>query len=108
MKEYLKDNFSFWNKIPVTAEQEVELKLKFDTTFEQRNSADQKTLYASFNGFAVEVFNILNNNIGFAFTTTGHTGNPVPVFAVGVGADRFKSLNNNILIPRYIEEIINE
>lgn len=106
MREYLQDNFGFFTHIKLSEEQESTLKALFDKTFEQRNSADQETLYASFNEFAVEVFRIFNDAAGLAFTTTSHSANPVPVFAVGVGAERFKSFNNNVDIPRAILETV--
>ncbi len=31
-----------------------------------------------------------------------HTGNPVPVFAVGAGAENFTHLNNNCNLPKLI------
>lgn len=105
MKEYLTDNLGLFTVVPVSAEQEQALKDKFEACFTQRNSADEKTLYASFNAFAVDVFRHLNGQTGFGFTTTSHTGNPVPVFAVGVGACRFKSLNNNTNIPEIIRTL---
>lgn len=106
MKQYLADNFGFFTHIKISDEKEAELKAKFDETFEQRNSADQETLYASFNGFAVSVFDIINNAAGTIFTTTGHSGNPVPVFAVGQGSDRFKQVNNNTDLPVILREIL--
>lgn len=110
MKEYLEENLGLFSHIPVSEEQTENLKKMFTETFEMRNSADQKTLYASFNAFAVEVFNMVNNAAGTIFTTTGHSGNPVPVFAVGVGSDMFRNVNNNIDIPAKIRKIagINE
>ncbi|MDE6207695.1 MAG: alkaline phosphatase [Muribaculaceae bacterium] len=108
MKEYLEENLGFYTHIKVTDQQTEDLKALFDRTFEQRNSADQQTLYASFNEFAVEVFRIFNDATGLAFTSTGHSGNPVPVFAVGVGADEFRSLNNNTDIPAAIMRLIEE
>ena len=106
MKQYLTDNFGMFTHIEVSKEKEEALKAKFDETFEQRNSADQETLYASFNGFAVAVFDIINNAAGTLFTTTGHSGNPVPVFAVGVGSDKFKGVNNNTDLPKILREIL--
>ena len=106
MKQYLADNFGFFTHIKISDEKEAELKAKFDETFEQRNSADQETLYASFNGFAVSVFDIINNAAGTIFTTTGHSGNPVPVFAVGQGSERFKQVNNNTDLPVILREIL--
>lgn len=106
MKQYLTENFGLFNHIKVSPATEETLKAKFDETFEQRNSADQETLYASFNGFAVAVFDIINDATGTIFTTTGHSGNPVPVFAVGVGADKFKSVNNNTDLPVILRSIL--
>lgn len=108
MKEYLTDNLGFYSHINITPEQTDKLKSLFDDTFEKRNTADQETLYASFNAFAVEVFRVFNEAAGLAFTTTSHSANPVPVFAIGVGADRFKSFNNNIDIPANIRAIVGQ
>lgn len=108
MKQYLTDNFGFWKYIKLNADQEKSLEDKFNKTFELRNSEDQKTLYANFNAFAVEVFKVFNDCAGIGFIATSHTGNPVPVFAVGVGADRFKALNNNIEIPHTIMELVSK
>lgn len=94
MKEYLSENLGFFTHIPVSEKAEARLKKLFDDTFELRNTADQKTLYANFNAFAVEVFNMFNDASGLAFTTTSHSGNVVPVFAVGCGADALKGFNN--------------
>lgn len=106
MKEYLTDNFGLFSHIKLSEEKEASLKAKFDETFEQRNSADQETLYASFNAFSVAVFNIINNATGTIFTTTGHSGNPVPVFAVGVGSEKFKGVNNNTDLPHILRDIL--
>lgn len=106
MREHLGDMLGFWNTVKLTDEQTAELRAEFDKTFQLRDSADEKTLYASFNAFAVMVYKIFNDAAGFGFTTTSHTGNPVPVFAIGVGADMFKGLNNNIEIPTKILELL--
>lgn len=108
MKEYLSDKLGFWSHIKLSDDQTAKLKDLFTRTFELRNTADQKTLYANFNAFAVEVFRIFNDATGLAFTTTSHSGNPVPVYAVGAGADAFKALNNNTDIPRAILRLVKE
>ena len=102
MRDYLEENLGFFTHIKISDEQEARLEKLFNDTFELRNSADQETLYANFNAFAVEVFQMFNDATGLAFTTTSHSGNPVPVFAVGVGAEKFKAYNNNIGIPTAI------
>ena len=95
MREKLSEDFGLFTAIPVKENREQELKDMFTKTFELRNSEDQKTLYANFDAFSVAVFKLINDAAGIGFTTTGHSGNPVPLFAVGVGADEFKGLNNN-------------
>jgi len=106
MQEYLEENLGLFTHIPVSDEQTENLRKMFDKTFEMRNSADQKTLYASFNAFAVEVFKLFNEAAGTLFTTTGHSGNPVPVFAAGVGSDIFRNVNNNIDLPAKFRTIL--
>ena len=98
MKNYLEQNLGLWKVIPVSDETTDELKEDFEDMMARRGS-DEKTLYASYNKFAVDVFEVFNDAAGFGFTTSSHTGNPVPVFAVGAGADNFKHLNNNTEIP---------
>lgn len=105
MKQYLEENLGLFSHIPVSAETEKALQDKFDATFQLRNTADQKTLYANFNSFAVDVFTLLNEAAGVRFTTTGHSGSPVPVFAVGVGSDAFKGRNNNRDIPAVLRRL---
>ena len=102
MKAYMSENLGFFTHIPVSEADETKLKKLFDDTFELRNTADQKTLYANFNAFAVEVFNMFNNAVGVTFCTTSHAGNAVPAFAVGVGAALFKGFNNNTDLPAAI------
>lgn len=107
MREYLTENLGFWKQLNVNEAQTNALKEKFDATFLMRNSDDQKTLYANFNSFAAEVFKVFNDIAGIGFVTTTHTGNPVPVYAMGVGAYEFSNLNNNIDIPAKILELVN-
>lgn len=106
MREYLADKLGFFSHINISEGQENLLRELFDKTFEMRNSADQQTLYASFNEFSVEVFRMFSEATGLGFTTTSHSGTPVPVFAIGVGADKFRSFNNNSEIPRTILSLI--
>lgn len=105
MKAYLTDRMGLWSVLKVKPEQEQRMHALFDETFEQRNSEDQKSLYASFNAFAVAVFDVWNSNAGIGWTSPHHTGNLVPVYAVGVDASKFAGLNNNIEIPAKIMDI---
>jgi alkaline phosphatase len=106
MQEYLKENFDFWGTVKVTEAQEQELKDVFNSTFVQRTAQDEKGLYNDSNAFAAAVMRVYANSTGFGFTTPNHTGNPVPVFAIGVGSERFTHRYNNSDIPKTILSIL--
>ncbi len=104
VKQLMETKLGLWSHIAVTEDEEEAIK----ESFEKINSgASEKTLYKDFNQFSSVVFNILNHKNGIGFTTFSHTGNPVPVFAIGAGSDKFKSVNNNIEIPQTFRELLN-
>ena len=105
MKEMLKENLGFWAGVPVNEKQTALLEEKFTKTFEMRNSENQKTLYQNFDEFSETVFNIFNDICGIGWVTYNHTGNYVPVYAIGVDADKFAGLHDNTNIPMIIREI---
>ena len=53
------------------------------------------------------MFRVFNDAAGLGFTTPNHTGNPVPVFAIGAGAENFTHQVNNIEIPQIIRRLTN-
>lgn len=106
MEEYLAENLGFGSAVKLTPEETAELSEMFENMMAGRNSApDQETLYATFDGFSARVFELLNDKAGLGFTTIKHTGAPVPVFAVGVGASEFSGVNDNTDLPRKILSI---
>lgn len=106
MQEILRDELGFGVNLKLTPEETERLHTMFDEVFEKRASGlDQKTLYATFDGFTNEVFNILNAKSGMGWTTGGHSGIPVPVYAVGVDSQLFSPLNDNTDIPAKILSI---
>lgn len=108
MKQYLAENLGFFTKIKISEKAEKKLKKLFDDTFRLRNTNDQETLYANFNAFAVEVFSMFNQASGLSYSTTSHSGSPVPLFAIGAGAENFKGLIDNTDIPKLILKAVGE
>lgn len=102
MRQILTDSFGFYTTVPVSEADEARLKHLFDITFVNRDTTGEATLYAYFNALTVAIYDIFNRAVGFGYTTSSHSGNPVPVFAIGVGADRFATLNDNTTIPATI------
>ncbi|MDE5608254.1 MAG: alkaline phosphatase [Muribaculaceae bacterium] len=88
-----------WGPVPVSEAQEQSIRDLFDATFNRRDRiADEKTLYASYNALATEVWRILNDIQGFGWTTSGHSGNPVPVYAIGAGLEELGTWGDNTSI----------
>ena len=107
MQEMLKKQLGFWAGVPVTDEQTELLKEKFNKTFEMHDSENLKTLYNNFNEFSTAVFKVFNDICGIGWVTYNHTGNYVPVYAVGVEADKFAGIHDNTNIPEIIRQITN-
>jgi len=104
MKRLLSEKLGLWSHIRVNEMEEARM-LESYGRMKAKAASTQKTLYKDFNEFTAIVFDILNHKTGFGFTTFSHTGNPVPVFAVGEGCGAFSDLNNNIEIPQKIRKL---
>ena len=105
MKAYLKANLGLYGPVAVSEDQDEEIRDKFEKTFVEHESDDTETLYTTYNEFVSTVFSTLDHITGIGWTTTSHTGDFVPVFAVGVGSELFGNVNNNIEIPAKIRRI---
>lgn len=105
MQEMLKQQLGFWNGVPLTEEQTELLKEKFIKTFKKHDSENEETLYNNFDEFSTAVFKVFNDICGIGWVTYNHTGNYVPVYAIGVDADKFAGIHDNINIPQLIRQI---
>ncbi len=102
MRKFLAEKLGFFSAVTITPEEETALQESFKKIFIENKGVDEKTLYNDFNRYAVEVYNLLNIKMGIGWTTPNHTGNPVPVYAIGAGAEAFGRNINNTEIPKLI------
>lgn len=105
MRDLLQSKLGFWTAAPLTEEQTNRLRAAFDRTFLARESNDEKGLYNTFSEFVIEAFRIYNYWVGTDFISHNHTANPVPVFAIGNGSEKFTHVVNNTDIPRIIRSL---
>lgn len=63
---------------------------------------EKKLRYWYYNHITVTTTHLLNNKAGLAFTTYSHTALPVPVYALGVGADDFNGGYDNTDVAKKI------
>ena len=108
MKEVLRDELGFWNGVTPTSAQEELLHTLFDKMRDGNAGEGQQTLYASFDDFSAEVFRVLDSQTGVGWISTYHTGNMVPVYAMGVGAEKFSGLIDNTNIPQAILTLVRQ
>lgn len=90
-KDILRSNLGFWDDVKLTAKEELELCVAFENKKEK---------------CAALAIKLLNTKAGVDFTTGSHTAAYVPIFAIGVGAEKFRGYMDNIDIPKQIENLI--
>lgn len=105
VKQFTAERTGLWSRVPVSEKQEKKLRALYDKAVEgNEKQSEEKTLYASYSALASEIFKVLNTNQGFGWTTGAHTGNPVPVYAIGKGMEQFaKWLDNTQIAPALLE-----
>ena len=63
---------------------------------DERTLGDEEALlYGGYEPFSMAVSHIMNNKAGLSYTSYAHTGLQIPVYAMGVGAERFSGLYDN-------------
>lgn len=105
VKQFTAERTGLWSRVPVSEKQEKKLRALYDKAVAgNEKQSEEKTLYASYSALASEIFKVLNTNQGFGWTTGSHTGNPVPVYAIGKGMEQFaKWLDNTQIAPALLE-----
>lgn len=105
MQKRLEKNMGFFSKSKLSASQEQRLLEAFNRTFIEKNGESTTGLYSTYPEFVEVAYTIQNEIAGYGFTSGKHTGNPVPVFAIGVGAERFGGALDNTDIPRLLRAL---
>lgn len=92
--------------IAMSAGEEGHLMMLFQQLLDNRGK-NIKTLYVDFDELTSEIFRLYSDKMGLGWTTSNHTGCPVPIFAIGAGAEAFdgKGWLDNTDIPRIITRV---
>lgn len=102
IKQSLKDYFGFWDSIQLNDKQEAQLKKIYDKSFSGQSVDLQKSEYQQDEPLASEAKKILDDIALVGWTSGGHSGGYVPVFAIGAGAELFQGRMDNTEIPEKI------
>lgn len=99
VKQALKENFGFWDKVKLNEKQEERLLAKYNDTFKGKEAKLEKSEYAQDEPLAAEAKRIIDEIALVGWTSGGHSAGYVPVFAIGAGADLFQGRIDNTEIP---------
>lgn len=94
VKSLFAQNLGLYDKVEVSAEEDAQLQSIFRQMMKNKAS-DTKTLYASLSALSDAAVQLLNKKAQIGWTTHSHSAAAVPVFAVGVGAERFTGWHDN-------------
>lgn len=107
VKNLYREQLGLWDKIDVNKEEETELKALYKATLAHK-SKDTKTMYKTINQLSNAGVQLLNKRARVGWTSWAHTASAVPVFAIGVGAERFCGWHDNTEIVPLIKKAIAE
>ena len=93
VKHLISKNTGLYNQVEMTAEEDAQLQEAFACMMSHQDVV--KTLYKDLNALASKALNILNKKSRLGWTSGGHTASAVPIFAIGVGAERFTGWHDN-------------
>lgn len=93
VKHLISKNTGLYNQVEMTTEEDAQLQEAFARMKSHQDVV--KTLYKDLNALASKALNILNKKSRLGWTSGGHTASAVPIFAIGVGAERFTGWHDN-------------
>lgn len=100
VKEVLTQTTGLYAAVEISEKEDQELQEAFAKMLQ--NEGVEKTLYENISTLASSALSILNKKSRLGWTTNGHTASAVPVFAIGVGAERFTGWHDNTEIAPLI------
>lgn len=105
VKNLLSTNLGLWSAVKVNAKEEELIKQAYTKSFVNHQNETSKSLYANDDKIAALAIQTLNTLSSIAWASGNHSAAYVPVYAIGVGADTFNQMLDNIDIPKKIAQI---
>ena len=103
VQKLLRKECGFGQEIVLSKEEEQEIEHAFIKS--KKEMKLDKSEYALIDPVARIAVDIINRKAMIRWASGGHSAGAVPVYAIGVGAERFNSVTDNTDIPHLIEEI---
>ncbi len=107
LRELLTQTLGFYNQVTLSEEEDTALQAIFARTM-SGDEADVKTLYKTLGELADKAVRILNEKSVIGWTSGSHSATPVPIFSVGVGAERFAGWHDNTEVAPLIYRCLSD
>lgn len=101
VKDLLTQQLGFYTSVELTADEDARLHNLYNRAVAHKDGK-VKTLYKTMNELGSTAIALLNKKAHLGWTSYDHTAHAVPVFAVGVGAERFTGWHDNTEIAPLI------
>lgn len=101
VKNLLAKQLGFYTSVELTTEEDTLLHNLYNQAIARKNGK-VKTLYKTMDELGNTAIALLNKKAHLGWTSYDHTGHAVPIFAVGVGAERFTGWHDNTEIAPLI------
>ena len=101
VQRVLTESLGLYDKVEVTAEEDAALQEAYKKAVSHKGN-DMKTMYKDINEIGALAVKMLNDKSKIGWTTHAHSAHAVPIFAVGVGAERFSGWHDNSDIAKLI------
>ncbi len=95
----------FWSKLPISWEQERRLHDEFDKSFVKNKVVFAESMYSKSEPIAACAKEVINEIAMVGWTSGGHSGGYVPVFAIGAGSQLFGEKIDNTEIAKRIAKV---
>lgn len=105
VKNILTQYLGLYTTVSVTKEEDAQLQAKFND-IKKNTGKDVKTLYSSVYEISADAVHLLDAKALINWGTGAHSASPVPVFAIGAGAEKFTGCHDNSYIAKTLEEIL--
>lgn len=105
VKQLLQDQLGFYDQIAISEKEEADLKTAYKQMLKGKGKSE-KTLYNDISELGGKAIKLINKKAKLGWTSHSHTAANVPVFAIGVGAQRFAGWYDNTQIMERIMAIV--
>ena len=105
VKDLLQEKMGFYKEVEITDEEDAMLQHLFQES-KNKHQQDVKTLYQQLSKLADTSVELLNRKAKVGWTTRSHSAAAVPVFAIGVGAERFTGWHDNTEVSKIMLDLV--